>query len=399
MLKRKRDLIRTIGRLVRIKNKDTSYLLKFYRNLFKEKGLLNRDNPDSLLAEVYLNNMIYFGDYLKEDKAWRGNLNLVWGDILLERDPENGLEYLTLAVMIKKTGNSASTPISKPQPIKTGTQSGKLRAAITSTSEYTQPRVYSRLPALQCPVEAFKIFKARRPNNSLEHDSPFYLAPNQKSKPTSKTWYQALAMSCQRLDPLFYCLFKKSSVDLNSLATMTAEQQAEIVAAATATSVETNDYVVWKPIVKEQKVVTNHRQQNPMTTTTTTTNGYASPVTTCVQQQNVNIQNYQQQQQQQNMDIQLQQQNQIQQQNQHNQQPVMQQNTLVINGQTYTIQPQQQQIEKPPITRVPAQIQVQVQIQVMSQMQRQQFEMQMQQQQQHEQMSDQNINGNNITLL
>jgi hypothetical protein len=52
MLKRKRDLVRTIGRLVRIKNKDTPYLLKFYRNLFKEKGLLNRENPDCLLAEV-----------------------------------------------------------------------------------------------------------------------------------------------------------------------------------------------------------------------------------------------------------------------------------------------------------------------------------------------------------
>jgi hypothetical protein len=55
MLKRKRDLVRTIGRLVRIKNKDTPYLLKFYRNLFKEKGLLNRENPDCLLAEVLIN--------------------------------------------------------------------------------------------------------------------------------------------------------------------------------------------------------------------------------------------------------------------------------------------------------------------------------------------------------
>ena len=54
MLKQKRELVRTIGRLVRIKNKDTPYLLKFYRNLFKEKDLLNRDNPDSLLAEVSL---------------------------------------------------------------------------------------------------------------------------------------------------------------------------------------------------------------------------------------------------------------------------------------------------------------------------------------------------------
>ncbi len=72
MLKRKRDLVRSIGKLIRTKTPDTRYLLQFHRNLFKERGLLNRDSPDCLLAEVYLNNMIFFGDFLKEDKAWRG---------------------------------------------------------------------------------------------------------------------------------------------------------------------------------------------------------------------------------------------------------------------------------------------------------------------------------------
>lgn len=71
-LKKKRDLVRSIGKLIRTKTKDTCYLLQFHRNLLKEKGLLNRDNPDCLLAEIYLNNMIYFGEFLKEDKAWRG---------------------------------------------------------------------------------------------------------------------------------------------------------------------------------------------------------------------------------------------------------------------------------------------------------------------------------------
>lgn len=103
VLKKKRDLVRSIGKLIRTKTKDTCYLLQFHRNLLKEKGLLSRDNPDCLLAEIYLNNMIYFGEFLKEDKAWRGNLNLVWGDMLLERDPQNGLEYLTLATYAKKS--------------------------------------------------------------------------------------------------------------------------------------------------------------------------------------------------------------------------------------------------------------------------------------------------------
>jgi hypothetical protein len=64
-LKKKRDLVRSIGKLIRTKTKDTCYLLQFHRNLLKEKGLLNRDNPDCLLAEIYLNNMIYFGEFLK----------------------------------------------------------------------------------------------------------------------------------------------------------------------------------------------------------------------------------------------------------------------------------------------------------------------------------------------
>jgi hypothetical protein len=64
-LKKKRDLVRSIGQLIRAKTKDTCYLLQFHHNLLKEKGLLNRDNPDFLLAEIYLNNMIYFGEFLK----------------------------------------------------------------------------------------------------------------------------------------------------------------------------------------------------------------------------------------------------------------------------------------------------------------------------------------------
>jgi hypothetical protein len=269
VLKKKRELVRSIGKLIRTKTKDTCYLLQFHRNLLKEKGLLNRDNPDCLLAEIYLNNMIYFGEFLKEDKAWRGNLNLVWGDMLLERDAQNGLEYLTLATYAKKssrshsshststtttTSTTTSTALqivngqnikcepgsSSPRSIaaprtKTGTQTSKLRAAAaaaahqaaaemapnnlssskrsssllsssnsssSSISEHrhsatqsnqavldlNSPRVYARQPSSYCPIEAFKIYRTRRPNNCLDRDSPFYLAPLFKSKYQYKVW-------------------------------------------------------------------------------------------------------------------------------------------------------------------------------------------------------------------
>lgn len=248
-LKKKRDLVRSIGKLIRTKTKDTCYLLQFHRNLLKEKSLLSRDNPDCLLAEIYLNNMIYFGEFLKEDKAWRGNLNLVWGDMLLERDTQNGVEYLTLATYAKKSQrNQQAIPgaAKTTSRTKTGTQTSKLRAAAAAAAanaanqtnnnmgvdSTNSPRVYARQPASYCPIEAYKIYRTRRPNNCLDRDSPFYLAPLFKSKNQSKVWYKALAMSCQRLDALFYCLFKKAGVDLASLASMSQQQQQQAVAAA-----------------------------------------------------------------------------------------------------------------------------------------------------------------------
>lgn len=48
--------------------------------------------------------------------------------------------------------------------------------------------------------------------------------------------YKALAMSCQRLDALFYCLFKKAGVDLASLASMSQQQQQQAVAASAASA-------------------------------------------------------------------------------------------------------------------------------------------------------------------
>jgi hypothetical protein len=234
-----------------------------------------------VLIKVYLNNTIYFGEFLKEDKAWRGNLNLVWGDILLERDPENGLEYLTLSISVKRTGSSSSknsqqsAPQAQPsQPktinrIKTGTQTSKLRAAASTSAttsshmnnELSSPRVYARQPANLCPVEAYKLFKTRRPNNCLDRESPFYLAPNSKSKFTSKVWYKALAMSCQRLDALFYCLFKKAMLDINHLANLSEQEQQAMIEEAAAASQASNDVVVWKAN-KPNVVQQNANNQN-----------------------------------------------------------------------------------------------------------------------------------------
>lgn len=152
--------------------------------------------------------MIYFGEFLKEDKAWRGNLNLVWGDMVLERDPSNGVEYLTLATYVKKanrnngsgaTPNTGSPGMKSSSRTRTGTQTSKLRAAAAAAGsnspnintlmiDTNSPIVYARQPASWCPIEAYKMYRSRRPNNCLDRDSPFYLAPLFKSKNNSKVF-------------------------------------------------------------------------------------------------------------------------------------------------------------------------------------------------------------------
>ncbi|RNA19138.1 zinc finger MYM-type 2-like, partial [Brachionus plicatilis] len=160
---------------------------------------------------------------------------------------------------------------------KTGTQTSKLRAAAAAAAssatgiELNCPRVYTRQPPLYCPIEAYKIYRSRRPNNCLDRDSPFYLAPLFKSKNNSKTWYKALAMSCQRLDALFYCLFKKAGVDLTSLASMSQQQQQQAVAAAASIMGNEGGAVSpagWKPGTKEPNHITDVNEL--------VTNGYAS---------------------------------------------------------------------------------------------------------------------------
>lgn len=194
-----------------------------------------------------MNNKIYFGDYLKEDKAWRGNLNLVWGDLLLERDPDNGLEYLTLSVPATKKSLSQCEPATtSTDKSNTDVNNNNTNNNNSTSNKVSLPRVYARQPALACPVEAYKAYRSRRPTNCLDTHSPFYLAPNSRSKPHSKTWYKVLAMSCQRLDALFYCLFKKAQLNLNGLVSMSEKEQQHIVASAMITSQANNDMVVWK---------------------------------------------------------------------------------------------------------------------------------------------------------
>lgn len=334
--------------------------------------------------------MIYFGDFLKEDSAWRGNLNLAWGDIVLDVDPDNRIEYLTVSNRLLRqhnisgASNNKSTSASQQHLTQicqnsydVKPRSNKIRSLgmLNSTDSMPMPRVYARLSsANECPVEAYKAFRQRRPSNCMDPESPFYLAPNnQRSKSASngKAWYQSACMTCQRLDPLFYCLFKRSNVDLNSLTSVTNEQQQEMVAAAQAVSTRMNDFVIWKSKendgIRASSLIPLPAANDGLVPT--------SIIESCVQQQV---------------------------------------NTIIINGQAYpvmaqpltdsivastangSILPQQmliasteqikQEPEKKKPFKMPIQIQVQIQVQVMSLAQREQLLQQQQQLHDHQQM-------------
>ena len=151
--------------------------------------------------------------------------------------------------------------IKKPKPVtvvarsfvrfKTGTQTGKLREAACRSNSSTSdqpilPRVYARHPSTTCPVEAYKIYKTHRPSGCMNRESPFYLAPNFKSKSTNKVWYKILPMSCQRLDALFFCLFKQAGIDVSRMGNLSREEQNFMISSAMQSVKERDDSVVWK---------------------------------------------------------------------------------------------------------------------------------------------------------
>ena len=62
-------------------------------------------------------------------------------------------------------------------------------------------------------------------------------------------------MSCQRLDALFYCLFRKAGVDLASLANMSQQQQQSLIYSSTAAAFQDNE--AWNSITKQDKILNN----------------------------------------------------------------------------------------------------------------------------------------------
>ncbi|XP_060567334.1 zinc finger MYM-type protein 2-like [Ruditapes philippinarum] len=127
-------------------------------DMLYDKGILGNRTAKSLLNTIWINNCILFG--LRGTKE---NYNLRWGDVCLKTSSD-GVEYLELRERQTKT--------------RTGSN-------INDVREVT-PKIYATPDDLErCPVEMYKLYASKRPNDFCEQDNPFYISPRSSSQKVS----------------------------------------------------------------------------------------------------------------------------------------------------------------------------------------------------------------------
>ncbi|XP_071108325.1 uncharacterized protein KIAA1958-like [Haliotis cracherodii] len=133
---------------------------------------LGSDNPHSLLHTMWMICCLNFG--MRTGKETR---NLHLGDIDIRND-DDGSEYL---IFISER-QTKTRPGDNPKNI------GQIK-----------PRAYATPEDLErCPVNAYKLYRQRRPPASCTSDSPFFLAINNNRKEQSY-WYKNAPLGVNKL--------------------------------------------------------------------------------------------------------------------------------------------------------------------------------------------------------
>jgi len=136
-------------------------------NKFYSKDLMGTSTPRSLLNTIYINNNYHFGL-----RGVTEHYNLCWGDITLKVDT-NGDEYLqyTRERQTKTRQGDDVTNIRKKGPIAMENKEDRSR----------------------CPVFAYKLFSQKRPIETKQENSPFYIQVNTIQHENFKSklyWYK-----------------------------------------------------------------------------------------------------------------------------------------------------------------------------------------------------------------
>ena len=163
------------------KPNEASSLTPEERDILFERKEMGFSSPKALINTLWLNNCMHFG--LCGGKEQR---ELKWGDVVLKTNPfgKEYLEYCTERQTKTRPGDNPSN-VRKVKP-----------------KMYEQPS----LPPERNPVFVYKFYKAKRPNETLVEDAPFYLAVNHVSSeqlafPDTK-WFKPQPMGVNKLNSL-----------------------------------------------------------------------------------------------------------------------------------------------------------------------------------------------------
>ena len=145
--------------------------------------MLGLSSPQALVNTVWLNNMLHFG--LRGCKEQR---ELRWGDVVLKSESE-GKQYLEYSVERQTKTRTGENPRNQRQ---------------------VKPRMYQNKTAESAerdPVQVYKAYKDKRPENMLKPESPFYLAVNYfktegELKSEGSKWFKSQPMGVNKLNSL-----------------------------------------------------------------------------------------------------------------------------------------------------------------------------------------------------
>ena len=151
------------------------------------KGQLGSETPEAMLNTLWFNNTTHFG--MRGGKEHR---DLCWGDIQLKEDISDGeaIQYLEYTERQTKT--------------RTGENPRDIRPV--------KPRMYENENKERCPVQLYKAFAQRRPEDCNNADCPFYLAVNNvKERNETQAWFKRTAVGVNKL----YAIMKTMAVKAN----------------------------------------------------------------------------------------------------------------------------------------------------------------------------------------
>ncbi|VDI15060.1 Hypothetical predicted protein [Mytilus galloprovincialis] len=145
-------------------------------------GQLGLSNPTALLHTVWFCNTVYFGL-----RGVTEHYQMRWGDVKLCKDHKNN-EYIQMNERNTKT--------------RTGTD-------VKNKREIPQ-RAWANLnDQTRCPVEAYKLYKSKRPVNFSKPEDPFYIQENTNPNKSTR-WYKSQIVGVNKLGKFMKIMAEKS---------------------------------------------------------------------------------------------------------------------------------------------------------------------------------------------